>query len=243
LKICKVQQGGNMDTETRDKMYKRWLTLCHRLCEMSEKPRRDFPDMWWKELDQRYSEPQRFDHNWNHICDSLNDFYKVRHLFLAPMAAELSIWFHDFIYDIPAWPDKSNEERSMESAIAICNDLQITSWMFITALKRYIMATDHNSERLERLNIDERLLCSIDLARLGQPPHVYIAKYAWPIRQEHKEVPLEVYREKRAEFLAGFLKRPYIYPAQTFRDRLEEQARANIANEIELLHSGQFPTE
>ena len=60
-------------------------------------------------------------------------------------------------------------------------------------------------------------------------------EYEGQIRQEFSWVPDAAYRSARARILAQFLDRPVLYHTAHFRDRLENQARANLSRSLNAL--------
>ncbi len=63
----------------------------------------------WEMLTRHYSEPTRFYHTREHILECLNQYDQIKDNLISADAVQLSIWFHDVIYDIEA---KDNEEQS-----------------------------------------------------------------------------------------------------------------------------------
>ena len=226
-----------MDTEKKSWLYHRWLLLGHRLEEMNNHIaiKKSLIDKWWQILDAHYSEPHRFHHGWDHIYEGLIEFDEVAHLFASPALAELAWFFHDAVYQLANEPGQSNEFLSVKLNISFCQECRLKS-----VPMSLIWSTKHDEKRLDKLTPDEQLICSIDLAILGQPPLRYLA-YAHGIRQEYKSVPLAVYRTERAKIMEQFLQRDQLFPAVYFADKYEAQARDNLAAEIKLLQSGEFP--
>jgi predicted metal-dependent HD superfamily phosphohydrolase len=81
---------------------------------------------------------------------------------------------------------------------------------------------------------DAALLVDVDLAILGQPSDVYTA-FAGAIRREYWWVPRERYVAGRGKLLQQFLSRATIYQHDFFHSKYEQQARANIAAELQRL--------
>ena len=74
---------------------------------------------------------------------------------------------------------------------------------------------------------------------LGKHPDAY-RSYAACIRKEFGHVPHGEFCEKRAEVLEAFLERPAIYGTDFARDALEDQARANLRDELASLRRGEI---
>jgi predicted metal-dependent HD superfamily phosphohydrolase len=173
-----------------------------------------------EEVARRYAEPHRAYHNLEHVHDCLTQLELGRHLLVRAAEVEIAVWFHDAIYD----PRRSdNEERSAlwaeealraggvpgEAAIRVANLIRLTT---------------HEQEGLTG---DGAVLCDADLSILGAAPGRF-ERYERQIREEYAWVPQAVYREKRGEVLAGFLRRRAIYQTRPFIERYEAQARENL---------------
>ena len=104
----------------------------------------------------------------------------------------------------------------------------------IACIGRLILVTDFRIEPTD--DPDELLIVDIDLAVLGAPRGDYDA-YRRAIRREYEMVPDDAFRAGRAKVLRHFFERP-IYRTSCF-ERLEAQARGNLAWELQLLNSGE----
>lgn len=176
------------------------------------------------ELVGRYSEPHRAYHNLDHIRDCLAQLALGAGLMERTAEVEIAIWFHDAIYD-PRRTD--NEEQSaqwMEQVLAAAGVPDET----IIRIVNMIRLTDHQEAvGEEAISNDAAVLCDADLAILGAEPERF-DHYDRQIREEYAWVPELVYKKKRGEVLAGFLRRPRIYRTRPFFERYEAQARQNL---------------
>jgi predicted metal-dependent HD superfamily phosphohydrolase len=181
-------------------------------------------DALYQGLSVRYAEPHRAYHTLEHIGECLLQLDMARHLLVHPVEAELAIWFHDAVYN----PRRSDNEE--QSALLAEEQLQTAGVDRAVAGRTaaLIRLTTH-----ERGNLigDEAFLCDVDLAILGAEPERF-DRYDAAIRQEYNWVPEAVYRVERGRVLARFLGRSHIYHSAFFRDRLERQARENLAKAI-----------
>lgn len=194
-----------------------------RWCELLESAGiQQNPATMFRKIEQRYSEPHRAYHNALHIDECLREFDRVRGEARNPTAVELAIWFHDVIYDPRA---NDNEEQSARFA-SEC--LKEASNELGNNISEMILSTkSHEPGDIE----DASLLVDIDLSILGNPPERF-AHFESGIRTEYAWVPADVYRQKRAEILDGFLNRERIYCTESFRKRYEDAARHNLAKLI-----------
>src|SRR5262249_34956983 len=67
------------------------------------------------EIIATYNEPHRKYHTLRHLAECLSHLNQVQHLAARPAEIELTLWFHDAIYDVRR---QDNEERSAEWARA-----------------------------------------------------------------------------------------------------------------------------
>ncbi|HEX5839951.1 MAG TPA: hypothetical protein VFY26_19095 [Anaerolineales bacterium] len=179
------------------------------------------------DLLSRYAEPHRFYHTHRHLAECFEKWADLRGLAERPAEVELAIWFHDAIYDTHS--DK-NEQHSAELArdAALALDVEPASAQRIFDL---IMSTRHTGMPVEQ---DARLIVDTDLSILGAEAARF-NEYEGQIRREYAWVPEEVFRERRASILRGFLERPYIFSTDLFRVRYEQQARENIRRSLEAM--------
>ncbi len=155
------------------------------------------------------------------MADCLAWLDQVRPLLARPREAELALWFHDAIYD-PRRAD--NEAQSAALAAAALPALGLDA-AAVGRVADLIRQTSHTENVLAG---DGALICDIDLAILGAPP-VAFARYDAAIRQEYAWVPDDIFGRERARLLEVFLARPRLYFTPYFSERLEAQARANLA--------------
>jgi predicted metal-dependent HD superfamily phosphohydrolase len=151
----------------------------------------------------------------------------VRTLAHAPAELELAIWFHDAIY-APMRSD--NEERSAQWASSSLVAAGVAHYV-AERVADLIRATRH----VEQPNTeDAQLLVDIDLAILGAGSERF-AEYEEQIGQEYVWMPLEQFKQGRAEILQRFLARPHLFYSEPFIVRYEAKARANLARSLRRL--------
>jgi predicted metal-dependent HD superfamily phosphohydrolase len=172
-------------------------------------------------LETAYAEPARAYHTAEHIRDCLAQFDLSRHTAQQPDEVEAAIWFHDAVY-LPRASD--NEARSARLARTSLADAGAAAEV-AQRIGELVLATQHRDIPIDP---DSALLCDIDLSILGRTPDVF-DEFERQIRREYAWVPQPIYRNARAEILAGFLRRRCIYQTDFFRDRYEAPARANVA--------------
>jgi predicted metal-dependent HD superfamily phosphohydrolase len=170
-----------------------------------------------------YNEPHRAYHNLDHLIEVLQwlDWYKEGKTSQDYDIIELALFYHDVIYD---GARKDSEERSAmllaEHGLSLGLDLQVIE----KAQKLVIMTKDHLTAKSNL----EVIMADCDLAILGAEPARF-QKYDDDIRKEYHFVPEEIWQEKRPSVMARFQAEARIYKTERFYDRLEEQARENLA--------------
>jgi predicted metal-dependent HD superfamily phosphohydrolase len=180
-------------------------------------------------LRRAYDEPHRAYHDMQHLADCLQQLDCVRDQAIAPMRLEMSLWYHDAIYDPRA---SNNEARSAALARSDLHAAHVPC-AHIEAIDQLIMATKHDSAAE---SLDAALLVDIDLSILGRS-HEEFEMYDRAIRAEYAWVPADQYRAGRSAVLERFLARPAIYTTPWFRARYEVAARRNLALALEQLQA------
>jgi predicted metal-dependent HD superfamily phosphohydrolase len=181
------------------------------------------------ELVARYREPHRAYHNLDHVADCLDKLELARPMLRRDDAdaVELALWWHDAVYDAKAG---DNEEKSAA--------------LFRDAAASHRLATPL-AEKVERLilltkthapgpDTAEQAMIDIDLSILGAPPSRFAA-YDEAIRREYAHVPEDIWRERRARVLSGFLARPRLFATALFHERFDTQARENLSRALDQL--------
>jgi predicted metal-dependent HD superfamily phosphohydrolase len=176
-----------------------------------------------------YASSGRSYHTVEHILECLAYFDRVRAQAARPDELEAALWFHDAVYDVSR---HDNEARSAElaRAHALAAGIAAASAERIAAL---VLGTTHTAAAADA---DARLLADIDLSILGAAPERY-RRYEADIRREYASIPEQLYRRGRLHVLDSFLERTAIYQTSYFYDRLERQARENLARAAAALSS------
>lgn len=180
------------------------------------------------ELVARYSEPHRKYHTVQHLAECLAHVEAVRHLAEHAGEVEIALWFHDGIYDTRR---HDNEQQSADWARAVLQGHGAPP-ATVERVDALIMATCHSALPVSP---DAKLLVDVDLSILGALPPRF-AEYEQQIRDEYAFVPEDVFRQKRAEILRGFLDRPVIYSTPHFQAALEARARDNLRLAVSALY-------
>ena len=185
-------------------------------------------DKVYRKIKTYYGQPKRHYHNLAHVGFVLDRVDELAHLAEKLTAVELAAWFHDIVYNTQS---KKNEERSADLACKYLKKLGLDEEL-ITQVDELIRATKHHNPE----TIDQQVLLDADLATFGVSPEQH-AHYGQAIRKEFWWVTETIYKQRRIEILNSFLKRERFYATEIMFERFEQQARNNIAAEIEELAS------
>ncbi len=198
-----------------------WRPLWQRLGGMGDAA------TWHTRLLAAYAEPQRAYHSLQHLDECLRVFdeAKASDSIKQPDLVEMAFWFHDAVYDPKG---SENEALSAQMAVEALGDGEVAR-----EVARLIMLTKSHQPGA---GLDDAWIIDIDIAIFAQAP-ARVMEYERQIRVEYAWVPDEVYREKRAEILTGFLNRERIYLTPWARERFEDRAQENLRTLIAQLSS------
>jgi len=191
-------------------------------------------DKAFQVLKERYSEKNRFYHNFSHVKALLKLFESFTNKIHDPNAIKFSIWFHDVTYNTQR---NDNEAASARLASEMLYKLNVNAGT-IELVKDLILATKDHSGR--NLSYDAKLFLDMDLAILGMSEEIY-KEYSQAIRKEYAWVSESMYRKGRKKVIKSFVERERIYFTDEMKVGYEEQARKNINNEIKSLDARKKP--
>ncbi len=195
----------------------RWTSLCEKLGIEADAQTYD-------SLIIAHAQPHRAYHTLDHIAACLRHLDEVREQAESPDEIEMALWFHDAIYEPFS---ASNEEDSAQWAADWLQDCGLDK-AAIARIADYILETKSHEMPA---SLDARFMLDIDLSILGTPVPIY-DQFEIDVRQEYRRVPRFIFRKKRKAILEGFLKRERIYGTDYFFEKLEVQARENLARAI-----------
>lgn len=180
----------------------------------------------YRDLRKRYSEEHRRYHTPAHIAHCLKLFDLSSHKMDEPDAVEMSIWFHDVIYDASA---SDNEERSARYFVQTCgNDVDRA---FQSKVHDLIMVTVHKELPLTP---DQRYMVDIDLSSFGLPWNKFLED-SEAVREEFRHMSDKEFYSMQTKFLETLVARKHFCFTKFFRDRHEKTARTNIARYLDML--------
>jgi predicted metal-dependent HD superfamily phosphohydrolase len=176
-----------------------------------------------------YQEPHRHYHTLGHIKHCLTLFEDCKALVSEPDALELAIWFHDVIL---VSGQLDNEARSAQLYLELSDGIQHESLRQL--VWRLIMATLHNGDQLD--DADSSYMVDIDLSSFGLPWDEFMHD-SMNVRTESRHLCDADYQLKQTGFQRSLLARSRFYLSDFFFERLETQARENLARYFDYLHT------
>jgi predicted metal-dependent HD superfamily phosphohydrolase len=210
-------------------MKKRWMSLPWNP-NTSQKLREEK----FENLRKAYESPSRGYHTLKHIRECLGELDEVKDLMHCWLSCELSIWYHDIVYEttlpqIPGRNELLSANWAMSDLMALGFDGRV-----VGHTSKLIIASQHShAPRCD----DEMYILDIDLTILGQSMD-RVMQYEIGIRKEYPALMKDPgARQLRASILKGFLDRENIYYSPYFRKKYEKKARTNLASLIEATYS------
>ncbi len=196
------------------------------------------------QMEDRYAEPHRKYHTWEHIQACLKVFDEFKPYALRPHLIEFALFFHDIIYEVDQSKGVDNEAASAEFANKELTTYSTSDPMYtkggcvilgdddLDRIMGLIMATKHDKVPKDP---DEQLIADIDLVTAFGVDKSEYARQRAAIRQEYQHVPDHTFRDVRGKILMRFLeRRPNIYYWKPIRDKYEELSELNLAHELGL---------
>lgn len=180
----------------------------------------------YRDLKKRYSEDHRRYHTPAHIAHCLKLFDLARDKIDDPDAVEMSLWFHDVIYDASAF---DNEEKSAKYFLDTCG--KEVDAKFQSKVHDLIIVTIHKELPLTP---DEKYMVDIDLSSFGLPWDKFL-KDSEAVRAEFRHMSDKEFYPAQKQFLESLVARKHFCFTKFFRDRHEKRARKNIARYLEML--------
>jgi len=207
-------------------LQKRWFELTRRLKIDDQLALR-----MYAKIEKKYSESHRKYHNLQHLRELFLYVDEYENLIEEKDLVELAIWYHDVIYSVlrPA----KNELKSASFALQeipkrILSEVERERlFCWIKSTKKHIIPAEHAT-------LSGQLFMDFDMAIISVPKEKYLI-YAQNIREEYGIYPDLLYKSGRRKALESFLASGDLFLTDIFREKYRENARANIAHELEQL--------
>ena len=183
----------------------------------------------WSEINKHYSNKHRHYHNLSHLDHLLQQLIEVKNDVADWDTILFSLYYHDIIYKPLS---KDNEENSAKFAVKILRSISYPAAQTLKCEHQILSTKTH----VKDADNDTNLLLDADLSILGEPKPIYEC-YCKNVRREYAIVPELLYKRGRVKVLQQFLAMESIFKTMHFINKYEEQARKNIAFEIEMLSS------
>uniref|UniRef100_A0A915I3U1 Protein BUD31 homolog n=1 Tax=Romanomermis culicivorax TaxID=13658 RepID=A0A915I3U1_ROMCU len=145
--------------------------------------------LWWRKLNDSYSEPHRFYHTLKHIHHMFNNYDLYKDNLTNRVACAYAIFFHDLIYD-PKHSD-NNEKCSAEEFMIFCKETAVQDASLIANLIEMTRSqcTEAHLQRGVYGCDDAHYLLDFDMATLGSSDEGAIYSRMSNVRRSRKPPP------------------------------------------------------
>jgi predicted metal-dependent HD superfamily phosphohydrolase len=175
----------------------------------------------------RWAEPHRRYHDVTHLRGVLDGVDELATYAADVDAVRLAAWYHDAVYA----GRFDDEEESALLAVADLAALGLPDALVAEVARLVRLTVSHDPAPGD---INGAVLSDADLATLALPPERYQDNTA-AIRLESAHVPEAVFRGRRARVIEELLAAPALYRTPVGRQKWEQRARANLADELAAL--------
>lgn len=182
---------------------------------------------YWNELRKNYSEKGRHYHDLNHLRKLVASLLPFKEQVEDWEVMLFAVFYHDIVYDVSR---HDNEQQSADWAGRVMSNLKLEQGRIARAIRHVLATKDHASQS----DPDTNLFTDADLGILGSNWGTY-ENYGKQIRQEYAIYDDPTYTSGRRKVLEKFLEKEVIFKTKSFFLLYEEQARANMARELEIL--------
>ena len=209
-------------------MKERFLKLCT-LINVNKKDSKK----WWDVINSKYNENHRFYHTISHLNYMFNYYDKFKLKLKNHKLVELSIFFHDIIYDCKHGLDEDNsvlEFLTFSKLTNLTKDQIELVKLYISTTKSHLKCTSKDSDLLYFLDFDLSILGSSELN---------YTTYSNNVRKEYQgslKLNDKTFITKRIEFLNQMLTYKSYYFTNEFKILLDDNAKNNMKNEITILN-------
>ena len=184
----------------------------------------------WREILSAYTNENRHYHNLEHLLELFIQADKFRSKIKDFDTLELSIWYHDIIYQCLR---KDNEEKSALFAKYRLEAINYPRQKLVRCYEQ-INATKKHELTKESNDLDTALFLDFDLVILGKDWVTY-EKYFQQIRKEYSIFPAFLYNRGRKKVIRQLLDRPQLYKTNYYVEHYEKTARINLQRELDFI--------
>lgn len=185
----------------------------------------DLAKTYWAEIEAAYSDKKRNYHNLIHLKNLFLELEQVSTQIEDWNTVSWAVFYHDIVYNV-----RKQDNEELSSILAVERLLAIGySTDKVERCKTQIIATKSHGTMNDQ---DANLFTDADLSILGKDWDTYTT-YIQDIRKEYKIYPNLLYKPGRKKVLKHFLEMEHLFKTDYFRGLYEEQARKNLARELE----------
>ncbi|KAF6217360.1 hypothetical protein GE061_001714 [Apolygus lucorum] len=191
-------------------------------------------DEWWTKIVASLNGPSRKCHNFDYLAQKFALYQTVKHLVRNGRAIEFALFFSYIEYGpMSANAHETNiqhfKQFASECGISLEDEL-VKDTLVLLECNSSCMTDEHTKEGAFG-NEDKHYFLDLDMAVLGSDPDTY-NQYWQNEKEENDIIPEAMYNSFRAKVLKTFLQIPNIYATKEFRDKYEENARANLQRDV-----------
>ena len=152
---------------------------------------------WWRRVETKYTEPNRYYHTLVHIDAMLT--LATNHEVQDRVAVDLATIFHDIVYDAVTGGGGRNERESAQVFVEFAHSTTMTSERIEKVVNWIERTWSHDGAGLDS---DGQLFMDFDMSILGAESEAY-ALYASQVRREYGHVNWLYWRVGRSQFLSA----------------------------------------
>ena len=216
----------NTENYNIEEISKKWMEFTNKYCNKSI-----IINDILRNILSRYNSSKRHYHNLNHIDKMQGSAEKLKNSVTNFDRVFFAIWFHDIVYN----PLKNNNEE--ESAKFAKSQLKKINYPDFEIVAEMIVRTKNHFFHAENESPELQLLLDCDLETMGSKPEIYLIN-TLNIRKEYNFYPDIIFNKGRTAVLKKFLECDSIYRTEYFKEKYENQARINIADELKTIDNG-----
>ena len=181
---------------------------------------------WWRRVETKYTEPNRYYHTLVHIDAMLT--LATNHEVQDRVAVDLATIFHDIIYDAVAGGGGRNERESAQVFVEFAHSTTMTSERINKVVQWIERTWSHDGAGLDS---DGQLFMDFDMSILGADRKAY-ALYASQVRREYGHVNWLYWRVGRSQFLSASTSKKVFCTSEfaALEGKARENARAECRN-------------
>lgn len=181
-------------------------------------------EILWNKINKSYSHKCRHYHTLIHLENLYLQLLPIQDKFQNWDIVLFALFYHDIIYNTLK---SDNEVRSAELARQKLSSLNLSKNEINLCYEMILATKKHDISPHSDINY----FTDADLSILGADSLVY-EQYFKDVRKEFFIYPTFLYQRGRKKVLQHFLSMERIFKTDYFYDHFEQQARANIQNEI-----------